>query len=101
MENCSEYFDTKFWYNFVRHMYEHTLVDDSNLSLYECICCGYGTNVQDRMTRHLDANGRYHNNECTQCDQKFLSHVDYHVMPTFFPHSRHEVRSANPLNLSI
>ena len=79
MENCSEYFDTKFWYNFVRHMYEHTLVDDSNLSLYECICCGYGTNVQDRMTRHLDANGRYHNNECTQCDQKFLSHVDYQI----------------------
>ena len=77
IENCSEFFSTKFWYNFIRHMYEHTLVDESNMNMYECICCGYGSNVQDRITRHQEANGRWHNNECTQCCQKFSSHSEY------------------------
>ena len=58
-------------------MYEHTLVDESNMNMYECICCGYGSNVQDRITRHQEANGRWHNNECTQCCQKFSSHSEY------------------------
>ena len=47
------------------------------ISAYECICCGYGTNVEDRMTRHLEVKGPGHNNECTRCCEKFSSHDEY------------------------
>ena len=47
------------------------------MHLFECISCGYGTNVQARADRHREANGPLHNNECTQCCQKFQSHAEY------------------------
>jgi len=31
IENCGDYFDTKKWYNFIRHMYDHSLVKGANV----------------------------------------------------------------------
>ena len=77
--HCSKEFDQSHWPDFVKHMFEHTLVQQP--LEHSCISCGYSTDVLSRIDQHRISHGKYHNNECPyeNCSEKFHSHMEYQI----------------------
>ena len=61
--SCRKDFPQNLWYEFIKHMFEHTLALEQTL-LHECINCGYSTDVLSRLDHHRVTHGKFHNNEC-------------------------------------
>ena len=78
--SCRKDFPQSLWYEFIKHMFEHTLALEQTL-LHECINCGYSTDVLSRLDHHRVTHGKYHNNECAHvdCQEKFASHLEYQI----------------------
>lgn len=76
---CGKHFQRRVWFNFIRHMYQHTITNEA--IVHECICCGYQADTISRIDLHRDSHGVFHNNECTQCSEKLRSYKDnrHHV----------------------
>ena len=51
---CGKGFLASVWFSFIRHMYQHSISNDST---FECICCGYKTDVLTRIDLHRDTHG--------------------------------------------
>ena len=74
--NCNKTYSMKLRTEFIRHMFLHSIAND--LTMHECISCGYKSDVLSRIENHRKTSGIYHNNQCSQCEHKgFRSHNEY------------------------
>ena len=81
--NCNKTYPMKLRNEFIRHMFLHSNANE--LTMHECISCGYKTDVLARIENHVKTSGIYHNNQCSQCELKgFSSYNEYanHVAST-------------------
>ena len=80
--NCNKTYPMKLRNEFIRHMFLHSNANE--LTMHECISCGYKTDVLTRIENHVKTSGIYHNNQCSQCEHRFRSYNEYanHVATT-------------------
>ena len=60
--------------DFKLHMFKH---DNKMLSKCACIQCGIFFQQSYKFHEHIRRKGPYHDNQCTQCSDKFSTHEDY------------------------
>ena len=62
---------------FKKHLFNHEHVTETDLP-HECIQCGKQDFCLQRLQKHIDEfRGPFHNNQCTQCSEKFENHANY------------------------
>ena len=80
--HCNKTYLMKLRNEFIQHMFLHSNANE--LTMHECISCGYKSDVLSRIENHRQTSGIYHNNQCSQCECKFRSYNEYanHVATT-------------------
>ena len=64
-------------FKFKKHLYKHEHVTKTAIP-HECIQCGKTDFCLQRLQKHIDNfRGPFHNNQCTQCHERFSSHEEY------------------------
>ena len=69
--HCLKVFNYQDGPGFLEHIMNHQQFD------YECVQCGQYLAEKRNLTGHKIANGRYHDDECSQCSMKFSDHQHY------------------------
>ncbi len=73
---CIRAFRLENFEGFRKHMFRHEHVIQVT-DPHECIQCGYSAHRLDLIRKHVRGGGPFHNNQCTQCQEKFECYADY------------------------
>jgi hypothetical protein len=69
---CRKVFSIEDTEGFKKHHFKHSLNNFGTKKDYQCIQCGFENNLSSAIIRHVERQGTFHDNQCTQCTERYF-----------------------------